>query len=92
MVRQLMEGLKKIESQSVQEIRGLGLYIGIDLPSAHHVSMLQERLKSLGILSSLSTRNTARLLPPTIISKAEVNLLLDKFGTAIASLEKSQAG
>jgi acetylornithine/succinyldiaminopimelate/putrescine aminotransferase len=90
--RQLMEGLKKIESQSVQEIRGLGLYIGIDLPSAHHVSMLQERLKSLGILSSLSTRNTARLLPPTIISKTEVNLLLDKFGTAIASLEKSQAG
>ena len=87
---QLIEGLKKIKSPLVQDVRGLGLYIGIDLPSPTHVSMLQEKLKSLGILSSLSTRNTVRLLPPTIISKTEVNLLLEKLRTAIASLEKSQ--
>jgi acetylornithine/succinyldiaminopimelate/putrescine aminotransferase len=87
---QLIEGLKKIGSPLVQEVRGLGLYVGIDLPSTDHVSMLHERLKSLGILSSLSTRNTARLMPPTIISKAEVDFLLDKLNTAITSLAKSE--
>jgi len=85
--RQLMEGLKSIESSLIRDIRGLGLFIGIDLPSASHVRLLQEKLRMLGINSSLSTRNTVRLMPPTVITKKEVEILLGRFGTAIRSLE-----
>jgi acetylornithine/succinyldiaminopimelate/putrescine aminotransferase len=85
--RQLMGGLKSIESSLIRDIRGLGLFIGIDLPSASHVRLLQEKLRTLGINSSLSTRNTVRLMPPTIISKEEVDILLRRLGTAIRSLQ-----
>jgi len=84
---QLMEGLKSIKSPLIQEIRALGLFVGIDLPSVDHVRTLHERLKLLGINSSLSTRNTARFLPPTIISKREIDILVKTLRTAIASLE-----
>jgi acetylornithine/succinyldiaminopimelate/putrescine aminotransferase len=83
----LMEGLKNIKSPLIQEIRGLGLFVGIDLPSVDHVRRLHEKLKLLGINSSLSTRNTARFLPPTIISKKEVDILVKCLRTAITSLE-----
>jgi 4-aminobutyrate aminotransferase-like enzyme len=85
--RQLMEGLKSIESSLIRDIRGLGLFIGIDLPSASHLRLLQEKLKMLGINSSLSTRNTVRLMPPTIITKREVEILLARFRTVIRSME-----
>jgi len=84
--RQLTEGLKDINSPLIQEIRGLGLFLGIDLPSASYVRMLQEKLKTIGVISSLSTRNTARLMPPTIISEREVGILLTRLRTAFASL------
>jgi acetylornithine/succinyldiaminopimelate/putrescine aminotransferase len=85
--RQLVKGLKSIDSSLIRDIRGLGLFIGIDLPSARHVRLLQEKLRTLGINSSLSTRNTVRLMPPTIISKEEVDILLRRLGTAIRSLQ-----
>jgi len=84
---QLMEGLRNIRRPLSQEIRGLGLFVGIDLPSVDHVRRLHEKLRSLGINSSLSTRNTARLLPPTIISKKETDILVKGLRTAITSLE-----
>lgn len=86
--RQLAEGLKNIQSRLVQEIRSLGLFVGIDLPSPDHVRMLQEKLKMFGVTSSLSTGKTARLMPPTIISKKEVDFLIGSFRSAITSLDK----
>ena len=84
---QLMKGLDRVKTPVIQSIRGLGLMVGIDLPSAGHVRTLQEKLKTQGILSSLHTKNTARLMPPTIISKKEVDILLKSLHTAFASLQ-----
>jgi acetylornithine/succinyldiaminopimelate/putrescine aminotransferase len=84
---QLMKGLESVKSPVIQSIRGLGLMVGIDLSSAGHVRMLQEKLKTQGVLSSLYTKNTVRLMPPTIISKKEIDILLRSLHTAFASLQ-----
>jgi len=83
---QLMKGLRDIKSSLMQDLRGLGLFVGIEFPSASHVKALQEKLKSLGVISSLSTGKTARLMPPTVISKKEVDMLIERLTTSIASL------
>jgi acetylornithine/succinyldiaminopimelate/putrescine aminotransferase len=86
---QLVEGLKGIRSPLIQEVRGLGLFVAVDLLSAEHVRMLQEKLKTFGVNSSLSTGKTIRLMPPTIISKKEVDFLIGSFRSAISALDKS---
>ena len=84
--RQLMEGLKDIKSPLIQDIRSLGLMTGIDLPSINHVQKLQHKLKTLGINSSLSTKNTVRLMPPTIVTRKEIDMLLKHLRTALAGI------
>ncbi len=83
---QLMKGLENIKSPLIQSIRGLGLMVGIDLPSVEHVRMLQEKLKTYGVVSSLSTKNTVRLMPPTIISQKETATLLKSLQTTFTDL------
>jgi acetylornithine/LysW-gamma-L-lysine aminotransferase len=57
-------------------IRGKGLMIAFELPSAEHVARFQEEMAQNGVMTSLSTGPAVRLLPPLIISEAEVDFLL----------------
>jgi len=86
--KQLREGLKGIKTTLIKDVRGLGLFIGIVLPSKEHVASFQEELKKLGVKSTLSTDNVARFLPPLIISDEEVDYLIDKVKKAINNIEK----
>ncbi len=84
--KQFFEGLHNIGSPLIKEIRGLGLMIGIKLPSKEYVSQFQEELKNCKIKSSLSTGNIARFLPPLIISEEEVDFALNRIELALKKL------
>jgi ornithine--oxo-acid transaminase len=85
--KQLMKGLTEIHTDLVKTVRGLGLFIGIVFLSQSHVAKFQKELKKLGIKSSLSTGNTARFLPPLVISEEEVDYLLDKVKKAVTIMK-----
>jgi len=85
--KQLMKGLTEIHIDLIKTVRGLGLFIGIVFPSQSHVAKFQKELKKLGIKSSLSTGNTARFLPPLIISEEEIDYLLDKVKKAVTTMK-----
>jgi acetylornithine/succinyldiaminopimelate/putrescine aminotransferase len=85
--RQFVEGLHALKSPLISDIRGLGLMIGIKLPSDKHVSRFQVELKKHGIKSSLSTGDVARFLPPLIISKEEVDFALNGIKSALEALK-----
>ncbi|MFP4457516.1 MAG: ornithine--oxo-acid transaminase [Clostridia bacterium] len=68
--------LKKIDNPSIKEIRGKGLFIGIELTS--RARPYCETLKELGLLCKETHDTVIRLAPPLIIKKDEIDWALDK--------------
>lgn len=85
--KQLMEGLKGIDNPLIEDVHGLGLMIGVKLPTGAHVQSLQEELKKVGVKSSLSTDSIIRLLPPLVITEEEIDLLVENFAEALENVK-----
>lgn len=68
--------LKKINSPNVVDLRGKGLFIGIELNSSARPYC--EKLKELGLLCKETHDTVIRLAPPLIITKGEIDWALDK--------------
>ncbi|WP_028552587.1 ornithine--oxo-acid transaminase [Paenibacillus sp. UNC451MF] len=66
----------EIHSPIVTDIRGKGLFIGIELSVAARPYC--ERLMNLGLLTKETHHFTLRLAPPLIISKEQVDWAVDK--------------
>jgi ornithine--oxo-acid transaminase len=66
--------LARIESPHIKEVRGKGLFIGVELhgPARPFCEALQER----GILCKETHKNVIRFAPPLIISKEEIDWAL----------------
>jgi acetylornithine/succinyldiaminopimelate/putrescine aminotransferase len=82
----LWKGLKKSRKsypKRILEIRGRGLMIGIEMDEATSV---HERLLSAKILTNCIRGKVIRLLPPYILTEAEVERFLREFD---AILEES---
>ncbi len=67
----LLEKLKRIETDKIREVRGLGLMIGIELKekAGPHVQALMEK----GVIVLLAGATVIRLLPPLVISREEID-------------------
>ena len=87
---QIKEGLHTLKEKHsvISNIRIIGLLIGFDLPSADHTDKFQQLLAKHCIKSSLSTNQAVRFLPPLVISKLDVEFLLNKVSLALDDLEK----
>lgn len=68
--------LQKIRHPMIKEVRGKGLFIGMELtvPARSHC----EQLAKKGILCKETHENTIRFAPPLIIEKSELDLALEK--------------
>jgi len=75
----MLERTRAIASPHVAEIRGIGLWIGIQLkPSAGGARRFCERLEQEGMLCKETHEHTIRLAPPLIITKDELDWALDR--------------
>ena len=73
---QLLALLRQIRSEHVAEIRGRGLFIGIELKrEAGHARLWCERLIERGILTKDTHEQVIRLAPPLTIAPAEIDWL-----------------
>ncbi|MEV5568511.1 ornithine--oxo-acid transaminase [Spirillospora sp. NPDC052269] len=73
--------LRALPSDRVREVRGRGLWAGIELNGpARPVS---ERLKELGVLAKETHETTIRLAPPLMISREDLDWALDQFEVAL---------
>jgi ornithine--oxo-acid transaminase len=68
--------LRKIQNPSIKEVRGKGLFIGMELhePARQYC----ERLMQEGLLCKETHENTIRFAPPLIISREELDMALEK--------------
>lgn len=70
------EELQKIDHPSIKEVRGKGLFIGIEL--TEDARPYCEKLKELGLLCKETHDTVIRFAPPLIIEKEDLDLALDQ--------------
>lgn len=80
----LQERLSEINSPHILEIRGRGLLVGVELdfPVADLVAKGYEQ----GLLLVGAGPNTLRLIPPLIITKSEIDMVIDRLTQLFAEL------
>ena len=78
----LLDKLRKIESPNIREVRGKGLMIGIEMKEkvAPYVKELQDKK----IIALNAGMTVIRLLPPLVISYAQIDHLVDALTEVLA--------
>jgi ornithine--oxo-acid transaminase len=74
-----LDNLRSIKSPAVREIRGKGLFIGVELhPEAGGARRFCERLMKEGLLCKETHDNVIRFAPPLIITKQDIDWALER--------------
>lgn len=68
--------LLKIKNSSIKEVRGRGLFIGIELTTKARPYC--EKLMGLGLLCKETHENTIRFAPPLVITKEELDWAIER--------------
>ena len=82
--RQQLEELQAKHS-CIQEIRGMGLMLGIEIDSPDTAKAVQQKLLAGGILINRTHDKVLRFLPPFIIEKKHVDQVMRALDVAFAS-------
>jgi len=69
----LMGKLKEIRSDKVQDVRGMGMLLGIQLPADFAAGALAQRMIARGFVVGTASGNVLRIAPPLIISYEEMD-------------------
>ncbi len=74
-----LDNLRSIKSPVVSEIRGRGLFIGVELhPEAGGARRFCERLMKEGLLCKETHDNVIRFAPPLVITKDDIDWALER--------------
>ena len=73
----LMGKLKEIKSDKVQDVRGMGLLLGIQLPADFAAGTLSRKLLERGFVAGTASGNVLRIAPPLIISYEEMDAFVE---------------
>jgi ornithine--oxo-acid transaminase len=74
--------LKSIDNPAIKEVRGKGLFIGVELnePARSYC----ERLKEQGLLCKETHENVIRFAPPLIISEEDLNWAIERIKNVLS--------
>ena len=85
----MLTKLRKLDSPMITEIRGLGLFIGVEIdPALSTAREVCERLMQRGILSKETHDTVVRLAPPLTISRSEIDWALDRLNAVLAEMDR----
>jgi ornithine--oxo-acid transaminase len=86
-----VEGLKAIDSPYVEEIRGKGLLIGVEVKKEHGSARpFCERLMAEGLLCKETHEQTIRFAPPLTITREEIDWALERIAKVLAPRETAE--
>jgi len=74
----LLEQLKKLQQQhqGIQEVRGLGLMVGMEFESADVAKAVVKQMLERGVILNRTDETVVRFLPPYLITKQHVDVVL----------------
>ncbi|MCH7829373.1 MAG: ornithine--oxo-acid transaminase [Proteobacteria bacterium] len=84
----MLSKLRAIDSPLIHEVRGRGLFIGVDInPALATARTVCEALMARGLLSKETHATVLRLAPPLVIEEAEIDWAVTQIGAVLAELE-----
>lgn len=87
----MLSKLRKIDSPLISDVRGRGLFIGVEIdPALASARTVCEALMTRGLLSKETHSTVLRLAPPLIIEEAEIDWAITQIGEVLAELETVQ--
>ena len=85
----LIAELRKIDSPLIREIRGRGLFVGVEIePSLGSARAICEALMARGLLSKETHETVVRLAPPLVIEKQEIDWALQQIREVLAEMDR----
>jgi ornithine--oxo-acid transaminase len=83
----LLRRLRAINNPLIGEVRGLGLFVGVELRSElANAGAAVRRLIDVGVLTKDTHRNTVRLAPPLIISESQIDWAVDRLAQVLEEM------
>ena len=73
-----MDALRHLKTDRIQEVRGMGLMIGIEVPETELAADIGALMKN-GVLPITAGSNVIRLLPPLVINYVEIDAAMAAF-------------
>jgi ornithine--oxo-acid transaminase len=84
-----MKRLRGIDSPLISDIRGRGLFIGMEIdPSEGSARRVCELLMQRGVLSKETHETVVRLAPPLTISRKEIDRAIGKISDVIGEMDR----
>ncbi|CAL1240514.1 ornithine--oxo-acid transaminase [Candidatus Methylocalor cossyra] len=87
-----LEELKALDSGLIREVRGKGLFIGLELAAGVDGREFCRRAMAHGLLTRETRRTVIRLAPPLVIERSAIDTALEILGDVLRELERSGAG
>lgn len=85
-----LERLQALRSASVRDIRGRGLWIGVDFdPTRMSARRVAEMLLQRGVLTKETHETVIRLAPPLVITESDLDWACDRLIEVVQALESS---
>jgi ornithine--oxo-acid transaminase len=85
----LVRELRKIESPLVADVRGRGLFIGIEVDASRITARaVVDRLLARGLLSKDTHGTVVRIAPPLVIAREDLAWAVDEIAATFRDLEK----
>jgi len=81
----LLEGIRSLELEAVEEVRGKGLMIGIQLEEGISAKTVVRAILDEGVLVGTSGESVLRILPPFVIAQKEINRFLEVLNQVVQS-------
>ncbi len=89
----LIERLQTLESPLIQDIRGRGLFLGLEIDPAHATARaVCERLLARGLLSKETHETVVRLAPPLVITREQVDWAVEQIAAVLEEMTPDSSG
>ena len=87
--RHLTHELRKLQSPLIREVRGRGLFVGIDIdPALGSAREICETLMARGLLSKETHETVVRLAPPLIITREQIDWAVSQIGDVLTEMDR----
>jgi 4-aminobutyrate aminotransferase len=90
----LLDGLRTLQAQepsTVRDVRGVGLFIGIEFPDGAAANAVQGRCFEKGLLVLEAGENVIRISPPLVLTASEAEIGLRLFSEAVREFAAATA-
>ncbi len=85
----LLERLRALRSPLIREVRGRGLWVGVDLdPARVSARKVVERMAERGVLSKETHETVIRFAPPLTIARASLDYGIHQFAEVLSEFER----